>query len=702
MVMRHKTWGIKRNMDKIEKIGKITLDYEYYPGEDYYCDGLVEDELLNIVKNHAPVEFPAIIEERGNWPVLYHLSDQRENIVNWLPITKDMKVLEIGSGCGAITGALSAKAGSVTSIDLSRKRSLINAYRHEECENVTIKVGNFKDIEPKLEKDFDCALLIGVLEYGESYIGGQTPFESFIKTIRKHVKKGGAIIIAIENRYGMKYWAGCREDHNGEFFSGIENYPNGSCAKTFSRKELEKICKNAGEKKVSFYYPYPDYKFMTTLYSDARLPLKGELINNNRNYDRDRMKLFDEATVFDGIIEEGLFPFYSNSYLLVLGQKPETEYIRYSNDRAKEYQIATEIVTVDKQRIVKKQALCEEAYKHISRIKPMYELLAKRYQSGRLIVNPLLDIKDGCATFAYETGTPLSELLDAHLMQDDIDGFIELFFEFVDRISENAQMLIADYDMVFSNILVDGDTWKLLDYEWSYEKQIPTKELAFRALYCYLMEDEKRNKFNFDLILQRLDITPDEADGYRDRERLFQKTVNGRRMSMPQLRGLIGGAVVVPQKLLFVKQAGTEKKRVQVYYDEGEGFTEANSFFPAESYDMAGSMTLELELPSTVKQVRIDPAMLPCITTIKEVVLNGEALPITDSKFIIVNGKLTIDKEAGSVTATFGTSDPNIYIRVSDRVKSTGNAFSLTMQTVVLPEEMAKSLEKELRRKIRL
>ncbi len=689
-------------MDKIEKIGKVTLDYEYYPGEDYYCDGLVEDELLHIAKNHAPAEFPALIEERGSWPVLYHLSAQRENIVNWLPITKDMKVLEIGSGCGAITGALANKAGIVTCVDLSRKRSLINAYRHEDCENVTIKVGNFKDIEPKLEKDYDCALLIGVLEYGESYIGGDAPFEKFIKTIRKHVKKGGNIIIAIENKYGMKYWAGCREDHNGQFFSGIENYPDKSPAKTFSRKELEKICKGAGERKVSFYYPYPDYKFMTTLYSDRRLPLKGELTNNNRNFDRDRMKLFDESAVFDGMIEEGMFPFYSNSFLLVLGQEPDTEYIRYSNDRAEEYRIATEIVSEDGRRIVKKRALSEAAKVHVEKMQPMYELLTKRYVSGGLLVNPLLGIEDGTASFAYETGTPLSQILDEHLMKDDIEGFTNVFFEFVDRINENAQMLVADCDMVFSNVLVDGDVWKLLDYEWTYEKQVPTKELAFRALYCYLLEDDRRNKFNFDLILRELGITPDEADGYREWEMRFQRTVTGRRMSMPQLRELIGGAVIVPQKSLLAKEEGSQKRRVQIYYDEGEGFSEVNSFFLEQPYNAAGEMTFELELPSTVKQVRIDPAMLPCITTIKEIVLNGEALPITEPKFVVVNGRGTIDKELGVVTAAFGTDDPNIYIRVSDRVKSTGNAFVMTMQTVMLPNEMAKSLEKELKKKIRL
>lgn len=689
-------------MEKTEQIGKVTLDYTFYPGEDYYCDGAVEDELLRIAKNHSPVEFPALIEKSGSWPLLYHLSIQRENIVSWLPITKEMKVLEIGSGCGAITGALAKKAGSVTCVDLSRKRSLINAYRHEECDNVTIKVGNFKDVEPTLEKDYDCALLIGVLEYGESYIGGEKPFETFVRTIRKHVKKSGNIIIAIENRFGLKYWAGCREDHNGEFFSGIEGYPEGSCAKTFSRKELEKICKSAGERKVSFYYPYPDYKFMTTLFSDDRLPLKGELTNNERNFDRDRMKLFDESGVFDSVIDEKQFPFFSNSYLLVLGAKPETEYIRYSNDRADEYRIATEILTREGTKLVKKHALSNEAKKHISRMKPMYDLLAERYSSGRLVVNPLIDEDETSVTFSYETGTPLSELLDEKLKNNDIDGFIALFFEFTDRIGERPEMLIADYDMVFSNILVDGDVWKLLDYEWTYEKQIPVKELAFRALYCYLLENEKRNKFNFDLILDKLDITPDEADGYREREMYFQKHVTGKRMSMPQLRELIGGAIIVPQKSLLAKEEGAEKKRVQIYYDEGEGFSESNSFFIGSPYDAAGSLVIELDLPSAVKTIRIDPGMLPCITTIKEAVLNGELLTITDSKVCTVNGKAVRDKEKQNMTVSFATKDPNIMIRVSDRVKSTGNAFRITIQTVFLPETMAAALEKELKKKIRL
>ena len=54
----------------IEEIGRIKLDLTHYPGEDYYCDGDVEDELLDIARNYAQVEYQRIIEERASWPMM--------------------------------------------------------------------------------------------------------------------------------------------------------------------------------------------------------------------------------------------------------------------------------------------------------------------------------------------------------------------------------------------------------------------------------------------------------------------------------------------------------------------------------------------------------------------------------------------------------------------------------------------------------
>ena len=47
-----------------ETIGKVTLDYSKYPGQDFYCDGAVEDEILEIAKNYSEIEFQKIIEEK--------------------------------------------------------------------------------------------------------------------------------------------------------------------------------------------------------------------------------------------------------------------------------------------------------------------------------------------------------------------------------------------------------------------------------------------------------------------------------------------------------------------------------------------------------------------------------------------------------------------------------------------------------------
>ncbi|MDD2958058.1 MAG: class I SAM-dependent methyltransferase [Lachnospiraceae bacterium] len=306
-----------------EQVGNVCLDYTWYPGEDLYSDGSIEDRLLEIAENNTEEQLNAVIDRERDWAVLYHLSHIRENIVDWLPMTKEETVLEIGSGCGAVTGALSRKAKQVTCVDLSKKRSLVNANRHREKENIKIMVGNFQDIEKNLTEKYDYVTLIGVFEYAQGYIGTEHPYEEFLRQSMSHLKPGGKLVIAIENRLGLKYWAGCSEDHTGKFFEGLENYPNPAGVHTFSRPELEKLFAKAEIRNYRFYYPYPDYKLPMTIYSDDYLPKKGELNTNIWNFDRERLVLFDESRVFDSLLESGLFPLYANSYLVVLERDKE-------------------------------------------------------------------------------------------------------------------------------------------------------------------------------------------------------------------------------------------------------------------------------------------------------------------------------------------------------------------------------------------
>lgn len=690
----------------IEEIGKIKLDLTHYPGEDLYCDGEIEDELLAIARDCAAVEYQRIIEERKSWEILYHLSPLRENIVEWLPIGRAMKVLEIGSGCGAITGALARKAGEVTCVDLSKKRSLINAYRHMDADNVTIHVGNFQDVEPDLACDYDYICLIGVFEYAQAYIDSETPYEDFLSIINKHLKPGGHIAIAIENKFGLKYWAGCREDHLGTYFAGIEDYPEGGVVRTFTGDGLLAIAKRCGFTETQMYYPYPDYKFMTTLYSDKRLPKCGELSDNDRNFDRDRLRLFDEKRVFDSVIREGQFPLFSNSYFLLLGPSLSEVYVKYSNDRKEAFQIKTLQRSTGFGPVIEKHPLCKEAEKHIESTAAACEKLAERYRGSLLAVNetklertaegtPYIRIK-------YLKGKTLEEILDERLEKKDTEGFQNLFDEYMRRISVGEEMEIADYDMIFANIIVEQDDngcykldneWHLIDCEWTFEKVVETREIAFRAVYCYLLGDEKRNELNLDLIIDKLKMEQTEAEQFRRQEMKFQKYVTGKRLSMAELREAIGKKTYPLTDICEGLRDRDGDDRIQIYEDTGNGFQEEQSFFPEEDGEQIlrsgdGMVQLNVKIGRGRSALRIDPANSACLIWIKRIAWNGETV-LRRGKQIQMNGF-----KIGEDVYAFPTEDPNITLSLWGLPGEEENRLEVLMEVTKMPIETIRHLQK--------
>ena len=124
---------------------------------------------------------------------------------------------------------------------------------------------------------------------------------------------------------------------------------------------------------------------------------------------------------------------------------------------------------------------------------------------------------------------------------------------------------------------MDGESWTVIDYERTTKEAVEDKEIAFRAIYCYILEDEKRNELNLDYIMQQLNVTEDEAEEYRHKEAIFQKKVTGKRKSMGEIRAAIGTYAVDPKKLMEEHLQEILDKRIQLYYDRGQGFCECDS-----------------------------------------------------------------------------------------------------------------------------
>ena len=437
---------------------------------------------------------------------------------------------------------------------------------------------------------------------------------------------------------------------------------------------------------------------MTTLYSDDRLPMVGELSDNMRNYDRDRLLLFDEKNVFDSLIKEEMFPFYSNSFMVVVGEKPVLEYCRYSNDRALATGIKTEILKKEGKKVVRKCAMSSHSADHIRHIYSSYEKLKDRYANSKLEINycELFEGELPYVELEYIEGKTLAQIMDEKLKAEKVEDFQNLFREYVERISYGENVPVADYDMIFANIIIHQDRWIVIDYEWTKEERVETKEIAFRSLYCYLMENEKRNKLDMSFAFELLDLKQEEQEEFREKEIKFQKQVLGKRRSMSELRGLIGEKIFQPIRWMENLSKEEGKDRVQIYLDRGNGYQEEDSFFIPDAYISEEEIELKISVESNVKAVRIDPAMESCIVKIQEFTFNGERIPFQNKKAMITNGRI-----AGN-TLVFSTQDPNMDLRLENFNKKTSNIIWLKIKIKRMSSEICEDIEKELRRKIRL
>lgn len=206
-----------------------------------------------------------------DWPSRYHLSTERANLLRPFAsfLVPGAHVLEIGAGCGAVTRYLGETGAEVLALEGSQRRATIARERTRDLRNVQVLAERFQDL--KLAERFDVVTLIGVLEYASLFSDSDNPAVDMLQRVRGLLKPGGRLILAIENKLGLKYLAGAPEDHLGVPMVGVENrYPEKG-PRTYGRMELDDLLVQAGFAAREFLVPLPDYKVPATILSGRAL-----------------------------------------------------------------------------------------------------------------------------------------------------------------------------------------------------------------------------------------------------------------------------------------------------------------------------------------------------------------------------------------------------------------------------------------------
>lgn len=649
------------------------LNLNNYNGDDCYSDGDVENYILELVKNKKT--YCDVPVDENSFPVFYHLSPERENIINWYPFKKTDEILEVGAGCGAITGVLCRNAKSVTSIELSKRRSQINFVRNEQYQNLEILVGNLNDIE--LEKKYDYAILNGVFEYAMSFTDGEDPYVVFLKQITQYLKPSGKILIAIENRLGLKYFSGATEDHTNRYYDGLNEYGDNHSVRTFSKTELQRIAQKCGITKWKFYYPYPDYKFPTEIFTDQN-------VNDDNfgkpysEYQDSRVKLFDEIKMIKTFRAEGVMGSFTNSFLIELCVSSDIEcssviYAKLNNYRKDRYCIATVILEENGRYIAKKIPLHEYAKEHIKRIYKNKEMMEKQgfKTPDSYLVNEELHcsyINSENMDMEFERYLNIGDKIQIKNKLADIylwlksnaeikhDIYSPQFIEHFGKCMIDGNFLClnpCNIDLTLDNLIWDNNEFWVIDLEWVSDFWIPVQFVMWRLLNLWYSKHPYAEE-----MLPRKEIYED----FEITERMsacFNEWTNYFLLCyVAKTKRLFEYAKIVKDidiNDVLWNQQNAEMTFSSLYIDYGEGFSELDKIFVVPEIDNGVFyISTSLDNERKIKAIRFDPTEnKSCRCAIKECLLDGNKVDMYP---------VNAEKDGG----LFLTTDPQFIVELEE------------------------------------
>ena len=287
-----------------------------------YRDGAEEValQIVSAAKDRSAAS-DEMVRAAVGWAQRYHFDPARANIVRCLDLPPTARVLEIGAGCGAVTRYLGERCAAVDALEPVQARAEVARVRTADLPHVDVVVGMLADVPA--QPTYDVVVVIGVLEYVADGAADLAPYKGFLDDVAARLVDGGTLVLAIENRLGVKYVVGAPEDHTNRVFDSIEGYPRGGRARTFSRRELEELVAGSGLQPVT-RVAFPDYKIPRAVFGELPATTRSLLHRipefPSPDWRAQRPRLADERSVWRTLVDAGLDREFGNSFLVLAGK----------------------------------------------------------------------------------------------------------------------------------------------------------------------------------------------------------------------------------------------------------------------------------------------------------------------------------------------------------------------------------------------
>ncbi len=247
--------------------------------KETYRDTAAEQlwSIIAEIQNNRP--WRDVVAERyaQSNPWLYQVitSPARDLFLRQHPPATGSQVLDVGAGWGQTALPLARQGTStVTALEPTPERlAFIQAAAAQErtTGQMHFVQADFQDIV--FEPVFDLVCCIGVLEWVPKFMPGEprTVQLDFLRHIRSALRPGGRCYLGIENRLGLKYLLGARDDHTGQSNVSVLDARLAAAkhqaltgqplrAFTYTHAEYQALFREAGFTAVETHAAFPDYK----------------------------------------------------------------------------------------------------------------------------------------------------------------------------------------------------------------------------------------------------------------------------------------------------------------------------------------------------------------------------------------------------------------------------------------------------------
>lgn len=270
-------------------------------------------------------------------------ADERTIFFRRFPPPRGSLVLDIGAGWGQTAIPLAA-AAHVAAIEPTPERlDFIKAVASQEgvAHRMWFLRADYLDLH--FHARFDLAILNGVLEWVGAFSDDADPRQTQRRVLRKACEEladNGRLVIGIENRLGLKYLLGAKDDHIGaagvavlDFELAAQRWMEGAGkvlrTATYTQTELEALLRQAGFDAVAFHYAFPDYKLSRKIFGTPdevnRFFLQGGYVEEHDGTNGQRLECQEELrSHYRSLAAMGVAHLFAPSYFVEAAKNPTT------------------------------------------------------------------------------------------------------------------------------------------------------------------------------------------------------------------------------------------------------------------------------------------------------------------------------------------------------------------------------------------